>query len=83
MEKLGQLRAARRVGPDRRGHPADAGRRWTSWTRPARLGRFLDGRLIRLLIAPARAGGRAYFKVVSASFGAVSQAITRSSARSC
>jgi anion-transporting ArsA/GET3 family ATPase len=30
---------------------------------PQRLGRFLDGRMIRLLTAPARAGGRAYMKV--------------------
>ena len=32
---------------------------------PQRLGSFLDGRFIRLLIAPAKAGGRAYLKVVS------------------
>jgi anion-transporting ArsA/GET3 family ATPase len=32
---------------------------------PQRLGRFLDGRMIRLLTAPARAGGRAYMKVFS------------------
>jgi anion-transporting ArsA/GET3 family ATPase len=30
---------------------------------PQRLGRFLDGRMIRMLTAPARAGGRAYLKV--------------------
>jgi anion-transporting ArsA/GET3 family ATPase len=30
---------------------------------PQRLGRFLDGKMIRLLTAPARAGGRAYLKV--------------------
>jgi anion-transporting ArsA/GET3 family ATPase len=35
---------------------------------PQRLSRFLDGRMIRLLSAPARAGGKAYLKVVSASF---------------
>lgn len=35
---------------------------------PQRLGRFLDGRMIRLLTAPAKAGGKAYLKVVSASF---------------
>ena len=35
---------------------------------PQRLGRFLDGRMIRLLTAPARAGGRAYLKVVTAGF---------------
>jgi anion-transporting ArsA/GET3 family ATPase len=30
---------------------------------PKRLGQFLDGRMIRMLTAPARAGGRAYLKV--------------------
>ncbi|HEX3899861.1 MAG TPA: ArsA-related P-loop ATPase [Mycobacteriales bacterium] len=30
---------------------------------PQRLGRFLDGRMIRILTAPARAGGRAYLKI--------------------
>ncbi len=35
---------------------------------PQSLARFLDGRLLRLLVAPAKAGGRAYMKVVSASF---------------
>ena len=69
MEKLGQLRAeADRTGawdlivvdtpPSRSALDfLDA---------PARLGSFLDGRFIRLLAAPARAGGRAYFKVFSA-----------------
>jgi anion-transporting ArsA/GET3 family ATPase len=33
---------------------------------PKRLGSFLDGRFIRLLMAPAKAGGRAYLKVFSA-----------------
>jgi anion-transporting ArsA/GET3 family ATPase len=32
---------------------------------PKRLGSFLDGRFIRLLMAPARAGGRAYLRVVT------------------
>src|SRR6476646_7601513 len=36
---------------------------------PARLGSFLDGRLIRLLSAPAKVGGRAYLRVVSAAVG--------------
>ncbi len=44
---------------------------------PNRLGRFLDGKLLRLLLAPARAGGRAYLKVVGASFMAFSRLITR------
>ncbi|HET9020750.1 MAG TPA: ArsA family ATPase [Ornithinibacter sp.] len=68
MEKLGQLRAeARREGtwdlivvdtpPSRSALDfLDA---------PKRLGSFLDGRFIRILMAPARAGGRAYLKVFS------------------
>ncbi|MDO5629223.1 MAG: ArsA-related P-loop ATPase [Mobilicoccus sp.] len=31
---------------------------------PSRLGSFLDGRFIRVLLAPARAGGRAYTKML-------------------
>jgi anion-transporting ArsA/GET3 family ATPase len=34
---------------------------------PQSLARFLDGRLLRLLVAPAKAGGRAYMKVLSTS----------------
>jgi anion-transporting ArsA/GET3 family ATPase len=68
MEKLGQLRAeAEREGtwdlivvdtpPSRSALDfLDA---------PKRLGSFLDGRFIRLLSAPARAGGKAYLKVFS------------------
>ena len=44
---------------------------------PQRLGRFLDGRMLRLLLAPARAGGRAYMKVVSASFSLFTRVLTR------
>jgi anion-transporting ArsA/GET3 family ATPase len=44
---------------------------------PKRLGRFLDGRMLRLLLAPARTGGRAYFKVVSASFGLFTRVLTK------
>ncbi|MGG5259701.1 ArsA family ATPase [Phycicoccus avicenniae] len=68
MEKLGQLRAE-----------ADRDGTWdlvvvdTPPSRsaldfldaPKRLGSFLDGRFIRLLMAPAKAGGRAYLKVFS------------------
>jgi anion-transporting ArsA/GET3 family ATPase len=35
---------------------------------PQSLARFLDGKLLRLLVAPAKAGGRAYMKVLSAGF---------------
>jgi anion-transporting ArsA/GET3 family ATPase len=44
---------------------------------PNRLSRFLDGRMIRLLTAPAKAGGKAYLKVVTASFGMVARAFTK------
>lgn len=44
---------------------------------PQRLGRFLDGRMIRLLSAPARAGGKAYLRVVSASFSIFSRLLDR------
>src|SRR4051794_2501438 len=44
---------------------------------PERLGRFLDGRLIRVLLAPARAGGRAYLKVVSAGVGVFTSVLTK------
>lgn len=62
MEKLGQLKATGRwdlivvdTPPSRSALDfLDA---------PQRLGRFLDGRMIRLLTAPARAGGRAYVKL--------------------
>ena len=63
-----------RVGPDRRRHPAvplGAGlpRRARSGS-----GRFLDGRLIRLLIAPAKAGGRGGMKVAQRRHSACSPA---------
>ena len=44
---------------------------------PKRLGTFLDGRLIRILAAPARAGGRAYMRVVAASLGVFSNVLTK------
>jgi anion-transporting ArsA/GET3 family ATPase len=75
MEKLGQLRAQLSADGDT---PA-----WdlvvvdTPPSRsaldfldaPRRLGRFLDGRLVRLLAAPARAGGRAYVRVLNVGAG--------------
>jgi anion-transporting ArsA/GET3 family ATPase len=80
MEKLGQLRA-------------EAGRngRWdlvvvdTPPSRsaldfldaPKRLGSFLDGRFIRLLAAPAKAGGRAGFKVFSVGVGVVTSTLSK------
>ncbi len=44
---------------------------------PRRLGSFLDGRLVRMLSAPARAGGSVYRRVVSTGFGMMSGALNR------
>jgi anion-transporting ArsA/GET3 family ATPase len=80
MEKLGQLRAE-----------ADRTGRWdlvvvdTPPSRsaldfldaPKRLGSFLDGRFIRLLTAPAKAGGRAGFKVFSVGVQMVTSTMSR------
>ncbi len=76
MEKLGQLRRADEwdlivvdTPPSRSALDfLDA---------PQRLGRFLDGRLIRLLVVPAKVGGRAYMKVLNASFGMVTGVLTK------
>ncbi len=82
MEKLGQLRERR--GPD-------GGSRWdlvvvdTPPSRsaldfldaPSRLGSFLDGRFIRLLVAPAKAGGRAYTKVMGAGISLASGVLSK------
>ena len=76
MEKLGQLRAEDRwdlivvdTPPSRSALDfLDA---------PKRLGSFLDGRFIRILMAPAKTGGKAYLKVIGAGFGAVTAALTK------
>jgi len=76
MEKLGQLRAEDRwdlivvdTPPSRSALDfLDA---------PQRLGSFLDGRFIRILMAPAKTGGRAYLKVIGAGLGAVTAAVTK------
>ncbi|WP_084955866.1 ArsA family ATPase [Thermoactinospora rubra] len=44
---------------------------------PERLGRFLDGRFIRLLTAPAKAGGRSAFRLLNAGLGLVAGAMTK------
>ncbi|HEX2774137.1 MAG TPA: ArsA-related P-loop ATPase [Micromonosporaceae bacterium] len=44
---------------------------------PARLSRFLDGRMLRLLMAPARSGGRSMFSLVTASFGVFSRVVQK------
>jgi anion-transporting ArsA/GET3 family ATPase len=69
MEKLGQLHAT---------HDWDLVVVDTPPTRsaldfldaPERMTSFLEGRMIRVLLAPAKAGGRAYMKVFSAGVGA-------------
>ena len=76
MEKLGQLRAADEwdlivvdTPPSRSALDfLDA---------PQRLARFLDGRILRLLMAPARTGGRGVLKLVSASFSFFNRVITK------
>jgi anion-transporting ArsA/GET3 family ATPase len=76
MEKLGQLRRANTwdlivvdTPPSRSALDfLDA---------PKRLGSFLDGRVIKILAAPAKAGGRAYLKVVSVGFNMMAGVVTK------
>ena len=76
MEKLGQLRRAQEwdlivvdTPPSRSALDfLDA---------PQRLSRFLDGKLLRLLTAPAKVGGRAYLRVLNAGFGLVTGVLTK------
>jgi anion-transporting ArsA/GET3 family ATPase len=76
MEKLGQLRRADEwdlivvdTPPSRSALDfLDA---------PQRLGRFLDGRLLRLLVAPAKMGGRSGLRMLNAGFGMVTGVITK------
>jgi anion-transporting ArsA/GET3 family ATPase len=76
MEKLGQLKAESRwdlivvdTPPSRSALDfLDA---------PQRLGRFLDGRMIRLLLAPAKAGGKAYMKVFTVGLSVFTNVLTR------
>ncbi|WP_448625749.1 ArsA family ATPase [Geodermatophilus sp. URMC 64] len=76
MEKLGQLRATDQwdliivdTPPSRSALDfLDA---------PNRMGRFLDGTMIRLLTAPARAGGRAGMRLVGAGFMVFSRIISK------
>jgi len=44
---------------------------------PERLTTFLDGRMLRVLLAPARASGKAYLKVVGAGFHLFTGVLTR------
>jgi anion-transporting ArsA/GET3 family ATPase len=44
---------------------------------PERLTTFLDGRMVRILLTPAKAGGKAYLKVLSGSISLFTTVITR------
>ncbi|MBV9293717.1 MAG: ArsA family ATPase [Frankiales bacterium] len=44
---------------------------------PQRLGRFLDGRMIRMLLAPAKAGGRGVMKVFTVGLNVVTNVLTK------
>lgn len=44
---------------------------------PARLGSFLDGRFVRILMAPAKAGGKAYLKVFGGAFTLVTASLNK------
>ena len=76
MEKLGQLVAANRwdlivvdTPPTRSALDfLDA---------PNNLGTFLDGRLLKMLLVPAKAGGRAYLKVLGAGLAMFTRVLTK------
>ena len=44
---------------------------------PERMTTLMDGRMVRILVAPAKAGGKAYLKVVTTGFSVFTSAITR------
>ena len=44
---------------------------------PQRLTTFLDGRMVRILLAPAKAGGKAYLRVVTAGLSVFTNVLTR------
>ncbi|MCW2620879.1 MAG: anion-transporting ATPase [Frankiales bacterium] len=44
---------------------------------PQRLTTFLDGRMVRILLAPAKAGGKAYMKVVTSGLSVFTGVLTR------
>ncbi len=81
MEKLGQLRAQADADPDGWDlvvvdtPPSRSALDFLD--APQRLGSFLDGRFIRILSSPARAGGRAYLKVMSAAVGTATGLMTK------
>ena len=44
---------------------------------PDRMTRFLDGRFLRLMLAPAKAGGRAYMKLLNVGVNTITGIVTR------
>jgi anion-transporting ArsA/GET3 family ATPase len=76
MEKLGQLAAEHRwdlivvdTPPTRSALDfLDA---------PKNLGKFLDGHLLKMLLAPAKAGGKAYLRIVNAGLSVVTRVLTK------
>jgi anion-transporting ArsA/GET3 family ATPase len=44
---------------------------------PKNLGKFLDGRLLKMLLAPAKAGGKAYLKIVNTGLSMVTRVMTK------
>jgi anion-transporting ArsA/GET3 family ATPase len=81
MEKLGQLRARADADPESWDlivvdtPPSRSALDFLD--APQRLGSFLDGRLIRLIAAPAKVGGRAYLKVMSVAVGSATGVLTK------
>jgi anion-transporting ArsA/GET3 family ATPase len=81
MEKLGQLRARADADPGSWDliivdtPPSRSALDFLD--APRRLGSFLDGRLIRILSTPAKVGGRAYLKVVSAAVGGATGVLSK------
>jgi anion-transporting ArsA/GET3 family ATPase len=76
MEKLGQLRASNTwdlIVVDT--PPARSALDFLD--APSRLGRFLDGRFIRMLFVPAKVGSRGYAKVMQVGLGFVTGTMTK------
>jgi anion-transporting ArsA/GET3 family ATPase len=76
MEKLGQLKAA--GGHDLIVVDTPPTRSALDFLdAPERMTTLMDGRMVRILVAPAKAGGKAYLKVVTTGFSVFTSAITR------
>ncbi len=76
MEKLGQLRASGQwdlIVVDT--PPARSALDFLD--APKRLGRFLDGRFIRMVLVPAKAGGRGYARVVHVGLSLLTATMTK------